>query len=485
MASLLTVPLELLVQVSSLLSTPDLGALRLTSKQIEKSLYEWFSKEFFTKKQFMLTHKSLQAFVDISKHVSFSKKLSHVIIATNVYQDNCPPFRDNDAAASYIQGYKDQKVLLNTGVDREMLTEAFKNLENLQTVGIRDFNSNNRSRDGIDWSSWGATSVFRETGVELQFAGTSPFNPQIAHEYLARVFQTLVCALGKARRNPEDIEILLRRHSIPDSALNVPEFLLPTVKPVLYNLKKLLLNVDVFFVHKYSQMNGDLLEQGPGRTLLQFLAYTSNLTTLRLNLPKNQIEFNEQLLQRLSAPVSGPGSQASPNYFEPPPVDLPYLTVLELGQFQARPNIILDIVAKFAPTLRDLSLWRMAMIEAPTAYNPKPNVWANLFANIMKVPGIQLHRLKVGMLSQGYNHVQFKSSSSEDAPIVKVKEYTGQKMDAFIKELEDEVFVVWPQIVQVNLEDGEDDDEDEDDEMVDDDDDENEDGEEEDDEDDG
>jgi hypothetical protein len=51
MASLLTIPLELLVAVSAYLPTSDLAALRLTCKQTEKSLYEWFSKEFFTKKQ--------------------------------------------------------------------------------------------------------------------------------------------------------------------------------------------------------------------------------------------------------------------------------------------------------------------------------------------------------------------------------------------------------------------------------------------------
>jgi len=51
MASLLTIPLELLVAVSSFLPTPDLGALRLTCKQVEKSLFEWFAEEFFTKKQ--------------------------------------------------------------------------------------------------------------------------------------------------------------------------------------------------------------------------------------------------------------------------------------------------------------------------------------------------------------------------------------------------------------------------------------------------
>jgi len=138
MASLLTLPLELLIAVSVYLPTPDLSALRLTCKQVEKSLYEWFAKEFFTKKQFMLTEKSLQAFIDISKHVSFSKKLTHVIIGTDVYGDSIAAFKDEEAAACWVQGYRDQKALISTAVDYEMLVEAFRSLPNLQTVGLRD-----------------------------------------------------------------------------------------------------------------------------------------------------------------------------------------------------------------------------------------------------------------------------------------------------------------------------------------------------------
>ena len=89
----------------------------------------------------MLTHKSLQALIDISKHVSLSKKLSHIIIATNVYGEIPLRFKDEDAATCYIQGYEDQKTLLSTGIDREMLTEAFERLDNLSTIGIRDFNA--------------------------------------------------------------------------------------------------------------------------------------------------------------------------------------------------------------------------------------------------------------------------------------------------------------------------------------------------------
>jgi len=87
MSVLLSLPLEILVEISSYLTTPDLGALRLTCKQVERSLWDWFSKEFFAKKQFMITQQSLQALVDISHHPSLSKILQHVIISTLVYDE--------------------------------------------------------------------------------------------------------------------------------------------------------------------------------------------------------------------------------------------------------------------------------------------------------------------------------------------------------------------------------------------------------------
>jgi hypothetical protein len=99
MTSLLGMPLELLVQISTYVTTPDLSALRLTCKRLERSLWEWFADEFFAKKQFMITHPSLQALVDISHHPSLSKKLRHVIISTHVYDHFNGPLPAKDAKA--------------------------------------------------------------------------------------------------------------------------------------------------------------------------------------------------------------------------------------------------------------------------------------------------------------------------------------------------------------------------------------------------
>ncbi|KAH7066787.1 hypothetical protein BKA63DRAFT_127820 [Paraphoma chrysanthemicola] len=472
MASLLTLPLELLVAVSSYLTTPDLGALRLTCKQAEKSLYEWFAEEFFTKKQFMLTYKSLEALIDISKHVGFSKKLTHVIIATNAYSDIPLRFRDSEAAERFIEGAEDHKVLLSTGVVRDMLTEAFKNLENLHTVGIRDFNNDKRRRDGIgaSWSSWGATTVYRETGVELQFSTIHHLTTGQAVNFACLAFQNIIYALGKANRKPQELEVLLRRSLLPDGAFYIPKFLQPELDLVLHDLKTLLLRTDVFVRSFHTHTNGTPVDLKPGHYLRFFLGRTPNLTHLRLNLQKSNIKDNEEFLEWLALPPATPTSLPTP-FFDPPSIALHKLAKLEFGQFNARPSILLNVIAKFASTLQEISLWRITMnAGAGTSFAGQPNLWAGFFSKLADVPQLNLTSLKTGMLSQDHFLVQFKNPGVKDAKPDMSREYAGNKMEAFLKELIDEVFVLWPQVVHVDSE-NEDEDEDEDEEMQDGDDD--------------
>lgn len=91
MSPLLAIPLELLVEISSYLTTPDFASLRLTCTTIERSLWDWFAEEFFAKKQFMITRPSLQALVDISHHDRLSKTLKHVIISTLLFRPDADP----------------------------------------------------------------------------------------------------------------------------------------------------------------------------------------------------------------------------------------------------------------------------------------------------------------------------------------------------------------------------------------------------------
>lgn len=445
MASLLTIPLELLVAISALLSTEDLGALRLACKQTEKSLYEWFSQEFFSKKQFMLTHKSLQALVDISRHAAFSKKLTHVIIATNMYEETPFRFRDDESAARYIQGHEDQKALLCTGLDRDMLTEAFSRLENLQTVGIRDFDANNRIRDGKSWSSWGATTVYHETGIRLSFAERrGSFTPELGTRFVSRIFSSVLYALGKANRQPPELEVLLRLHGLLDTSFVLPNFLLPAVEPVLYNMTTLLLSVTLVTRLLHTHSNGTSADPIASRLLRRFLGNTPNLQHLRLNFEKHSVTNNDQFLDWLGRPPP-PATVPSNPFLDPPPVALPFLKTFELGQLSVPWRGIAAAIAKFAPTLEDVSLWRInlqSMKPMVISSRYKQNLWKDLFENLSNIPGLDLSHLKVGMLQQEHMFVNFREN--EDSEPLKLKEHTGKGLAKFWAELIEQVFVQFP-----------------------------------------
>jgi len=161
---ILDVPLEVLLQITGNLTTPEYGYFRRTCKSIEASLFSSFSQEFFTKKQFMLTEFSLQTLVAISKS-RFSHCLVHVIIGLEQpskghyvqYHVTSPggtslidPAKHNYQILTHVN----TEAFLNTGQDIELLAEAFSGLSNLLTIGMRDFNSVSRNRDypQIQWS---------------------------------------------------------------------------------------------------------------------------------------------------------------------------------------------------------------------------------------------------------------------------------------------------------------------------------------------
>lgn len=170
---LTTIPLEVLLQITSNLTTPEYGNLRLTCKQLEETVFTSFAREFFTKRQFMFTEFSLQALVDISKS-RLSSCLNHVIFGLerpSLRHHIQMPFGANPQLQTTLlktksnrsrQEYVDHMSLLSTGQDVEMLAEAFSNLSNLETVGIRDFYSRSRYRDypNIEWKSMYPVSDF-------------------------------------------------------------------------------------------------------------------------------------------------------------------------------------------------------------------------------------------------------------------------------------------------------------------------------------
>lgn len=461
--SLTALPLEMLTMIASHLSTPDLGALRLSCRTIEQLLFDNFAKEFFSKKQFMLSYPSLQALVNISKHSGLCKYLRHVIISTETYcltdLHNLMP--DTDFFRCYVRGYHEQCQLTTTGIDCDMLSEAFGNLYNLETLELRDYISQHRRpRDGkAQWKSYGWRSIFEQTGLELSPAKTivaSQISP-------AGIFQKLVLSLGKSGRSVSTFQTLLRGDAspLPDSAFMIGNGILPTVGPVLRDIKTLLLTVKSLDP-EYAQGN-----------LQHFLGHMKDLKHLRLNFhTSGRPDKNEDFFRWLAMKPH----PTIPSMPSPPHPSFLHLSQLDLGYVNIGLNILLDVVQHFSPTLTKLSLWRVNALGPPGVsvqppYDHSMDLWSAFFDGMAAISGLNLRSLVLGDLarrdrpghySQARTKIDFKPvgasdgfgdlDSNRDEPMDDDEtiiyqsriELTGPDTMLQLKKLSERVHVQWP-----------------------------------------
>ncbi|KAF9877170.1 F-box domain-containing protein [Colletotrichum karsti] len=484
------VPVEVLLRISSHLTTPELGNLRLTCKSIEQSMFNTFMREFFTKRQFMLTEDSLQALVDISKS-RLSDCLDHVIIGLNYFQ--IQPFRPHHTAEqnAYRKAYADHRTLVSSGQDVVMLTEAFQNLKNLKTVGIRDYHSRERAgRDGpgATWASYGATTIQKETGIDLM----SPMHSEHAQEYANKVMITLFTALGNAGARPSTFEMLRRQQRVPDDdAFNLfTKYLKPKVLPVLEGIKTLILVVNAAIgptrtVSIPGKPNGQ--DTSHDYLLRQFLGYMTNLEHLRLNF-YNGRGSAEKLLNWLATPAPKAPSAPHPAntttglLAPPPPPVFPYLRELNLGFCDLNHKDLVQVVRKFAPTLKSLELYRVTLANQPVHTNAvdqsdqsaryKVNLWSKMLKSLCEIPGLDLEHIMIGLPNQrsfkapgSYmvnSHVWFHPKDAPDKKLT-MESYTGIDWKHYVGALTTRIKMDTPP----ETDEEEEDDEDDDDEMYD------------------
>ncbi|KAF6810425.1 F-box domain-containing protein [Colletotrichum sojae] len=466
------IPLEVLLRISSSLTTPELGNLRLTCRSIEQSLFNTFMREFFTKRQFMLTENSLQALVGISKS-RLSDCLDHVIIGLNHFPRQYFSPGQEVRANRYRKAHADHLTLVYSGQDVAMLTEAFRNLKNLHTVGIRDYNSRERQkRDGThaSWSSYGATTLWKETGVDL----LRNTNAEDAQQYANKVIITLFTALGDAGARPKAFEYLRKKDGVPsDDGFNLfPNYLKPKVAPVLEGLETLMLVVNV--------------GNGPGRTttggsrpqhdylLRHFLGYLPNLKHLRLNFHSIRVgvmEPVEDFINWLGTPVphdpvpSTPSD--SPLLHPAPPVAFPHLEELNLGFIDLAPKALLNAIRKFAPSLKRLELWRVTLwnqaADDPNARDLlRTNLWAQTLKALREIPHLELDHIKIGQPNQRTLFMQtaawFHRKDGPPDERLMVQEYTGIDWKHYVGELAARVKVEAPPEPESDSDENDDDD---------------------------
>ncbi|KAJ6787329.1 hypothetical protein PWT90_11179 [Aphanocladium album] len=407
-SQLMRLPLELLLRVSHHLTTTELGSLRLTCGHIEKSLFPSFAREFFKHKQFNLTEFSLSALIDISRsRLAPHIRHLHIGLESISHARMCHTHRSPAATYRHNQLHTRHWILSTTGQDAVMLAEALKGLTGLEDVVLRDSNSSRRSRDGpgAAWNSYGDATFTAQTGTTLMNATVVSYDEFASYKVFVKTLQ----ALAAAGSQVAGVELLLRRHGVPwRGTFYVPDYLKPTMLPVLARLTKLHLVIGDDY---RGWSDGDAFN---ARTwsfdLRKFLSYVPNLRDFRFNGYRGDTLvfalFMEWLAMEEGTPVTCPTDDDAAGSAitdpeeraiiesSPPPVGFPHLTRLSLGKIHMKPELLARLLRKFAGTLEDLALWDVTLAAED---QQELVVWKRFWREMTSSEGgLNLHRLKVG-----------------------------------------------------------------------------------------
>jgi hypothetical protein len=134
--------------ITTNLEPSDFSSFRLTCRDVEYKTTRLFGRTFFNEKHFIMYSHSLQRLIDISKSDRLSTYVRHVFISMD---------HINRSAIRYQAGGEEVLRLLNdglylriSGVGREMLAEAFKNLPSLSKVTILNQVQRSKRAYGVD-----------------------------------------------------------------------------------------------------------------------------------------------------------------------------------------------------------------------------------------------------------------------------------------------------------------------------------------------
>ncbi|KAL7963442.1 hypothetical protein V8C34DRAFT_268290 [Trichoderma compactum] len=417
---LLQVPAEILDRITWHLTTPELCNLRITCKSVQEALYHGFTTEFFTRKQFMVSEFSLRALMDISKS-RLARHLRHVHFGLDQLGINNTPSTRGDKARMFAHRLVEQETLWSLGLVPKYLAEAFGRLPNLESVIVRDFNSNRRSRDGphAHWLSYGTQTMLKETSVRPYSYGTFG-QGSVQYGFVNQMFKAIIHALGMANARPTTIEVMERQgHPLFDSAFYVHPDFEAAIIPVLRGLKRLHLTLDA----NSSAIGYDDLPY-QRLSLTKFLRHCDGLEELRINGKHHASTYDirnslRNLYDWLTEAESASATEAQKLAKSPSldgqtsdlsllntPIKFPRLQNISLGMTSFTVNDLVGLVARFADTLQHLEIWRIKLVCEDRSLN-KSQILANrqilfiqLLEKLLNMPNLNLRHIKLGSMEQ-------------------------------------------------------------------------------------
>ncbi|KAH6660277.1 hypothetical protein BKA67DRAFT_641401 [Truncatella angustata] len=456
---LLTMPLEILQQIVRHLTTPEYAQLRLTCKHLEASVFNAFSKEFFRKKQFMLTLFSLQALVDISKS-RLADGLKHIIINVERPSRHLMPAHLPNVRAtadvrrrtnSYRETYIDHLALIESGHDIDMMAQAFANLKNLETVELRDFDSESRYRDNTSWRSYGKTTYIQETGAQLEIPGDhGRFSNAMdgGNDWASRLFQNMLRALGRTSIRPTRFEVNLRRSGLDDKAFKIQKYDESSIVSVLAKLETFYMDLSSNFI--FAQVASQDQDNGATQCfsyyLRKFLRHIDKIQHLRLNFKRftgSEVQDFLSWLSKTPQTSSLNTDAQNPDVLPdaPPSVLFRNLQRLEIGKLAVESNTLLALLRKHKATLRAVQFHLVSIVDN-SSYHSRVNHWSKFFGHMAKA-GLDLNHITMSLLSQEKFTVYKRHVSFKDCPRGP-RVWEGQDLPGALKDLMDTVTVDWP-----------------------------------------
>ncbi|OTA63562.1 hypothetical protein K449DRAFT_432867 [Hypoxylon sp. EC38] len=479
-SSLLRIPLEVLVYIASYLTTSEYGALRLACRRIENDLFDSFAKEFFIKRQFMISEFSLQALVDISMS-RLGPYLKYLIISLerptprysdpNLHPGSFPTIRDALNYHIFYEECLNHQALITTGQDLELLIQAFHNLPALETVSLRDFSRDGRYRDGRDglWHAYGAPTFLKQTGRKfVQPDFFHPIGDIVAVDstpFICHTFWIMLQALGKTKEmhSSPRFEVILRQSHLPDIAFKIPRYLEPTILPVIENLKALFLDVGRHTYHSLVITDEGDCQSNAAFLLGTFLSKTKSLEHLRLNFRGGRAQETQDILQWLAHVPKSDGALQFPvtaNYVAdadsvqrlfpklPQTPEFPHLQQLDLGMFTIELPLLVDIFKRYKASLRKFSLHKVSFSSPPDTDTTGPvNLWPRFFRQITE-HGFTLTAVHLSFLTQVYGIAKFPvefrdPGQSPTAGIRSTKGWTGTDWERNSHDFIKSMFIDW------------------------------------------
>ncbi|KAM6486534.1 hypothetical protein HDV62DRAFT_351136 [Trichoderma sp. SZMC 28011] len=420
---LLQIPAEILDRITWHLTTPELCNLRITCKSVEEALYYSFTTEFFTRKQFMISEFSLRALRDISKS-RLAGHLRHVHFGLDQLGMHSRPSMGGENGRMFAQRLIEQEALWSLGLVLKYLAEAFGNLPNLETVVVRDFNSNRRSRDGphAHWLSYGTQTMLKETSVRPTSHALFNRGP-MEYGFVDQMFKGIIHALGTANARPKAIEVMERQgHSLFDSAFHMHPDFEASIIPVLHGLKRLHLTLEA----NSSARGTD--EPYHRHSLTKFLRRCDGLEELRINGRHNANSYDapnslSNLYDWLTAEESTSEMEAQKEAKSPSlngqtsdlsqlnaPIKFPRLQNISLGMTSFTVDELVRLIARFADTLQNLELWRIKLlseghIERSEVLENRNILFAQVLKKLLNIPNLNLRHIKLGNMQQKWHVV--------------------------------------------------------------------------------